>query len=144
MSTRIPEEVIENIQKSNDIVDVIEEYVQLKKQGRNYFGLCPFHDEKTPSFIIQKGKKHYHCFGCGAHGDAIGFLMNLQKLSFQEAVEHLADRFNIRLDYAEYSDDGERIKRKEIHEALFTAYRFFQFILFTNIICLVSMKNTLF
>ncbi|HZH61946.1 MAG TPA: CHC2 zinc finger domain-containing protein, partial [Metabacillus sp.] len=75
MGNRIPEELIEKIQRTSDIVDVISEYVQLKKQGRNYFGLCPFHGEKSPSFSVSADKQIFHCFGCGAGGNVFSFLM---------------------------------------------------------------------
>jgi DNA primase len=88
----IPEDVIEEIRSANDIVDVIGEYIQLKKQGRNYFGLCPFHGEKTPSFSVTQEKQIFHCFGCGKGGNVVTFLMEMESYSFYEAVKHLADR----------------------------------------------------
>lgn len=97
MSYRIPEETIENIRRSIDIVDVVGEYVQLKKQGRNYFGLCPFHGENTPSFSVSTDKQFYHCFGCGAGGNVFSFLMELEGLSFAEAARKLADRTDVEL-----------------------------------------------
>src|SRR5699024_4597508 len=97
MYTEIPESVIEDIRNENDIVDVVEEYVQLKKQGRNYFGLCPFHDEKSASFSVTKDKQIFHCFGCGKGGNVITFLMEVESFSFIEAVQQLANRANITL-----------------------------------------------
>jgi DNA primase len=97
MGNRIPEELIEKIQRTSDIVDVISEYVQLKKQGRNYFGLCPFHGEKSPSFSVSADKQIFHCFGCGAGGNAFSFLMQHEGYSFIEAAQHLADKANIEL-----------------------------------------------
>ncbi|MUK87102.1 DNA primase [Ornithinibacillus sp. L9] len=97
MSNQIPEEVIEDIRKSNDIVDVIGEYVQLKKQGRNYFGLCPFHGEKTPSFSVTQEKQIFHCFGCGKGGNVVTFIMEIESYSFFEAVKHLANRSGVKL-----------------------------------------------
>ncbi|GAB3795428.1 DNA primase [Virgibacillus kimchii] len=88
----IPEDVIEEIRSSNDIVDVIGEYIQLKKQGKNFFGLCPFHGEKTPSFSVTQEKQIFHCFGCGKGGNAVTFLMEMESYSFYEAIKHLADR----------------------------------------------------
>ncbi len=73
MGQRIPEETVEHIRRSVDIVDIIQQYVSLKKQGRNYFGLCPFHGEKTPSFSVSPEKQIYHCFGCGAGGNVFSF-----------------------------------------------------------------------
>src|SRR5690625_5117724 len=97
MNTQIPEEVIENIRRENDIVDIIEEYVSLKKQGRNYFGLCPFHDEKSPSFSVTKEKQIFHCFGCGKGGNVITFLMEIETFNFMEAIQFLANRTGIDL-----------------------------------------------
>ncbi|MEN2765961.1 DNA primase [Ornithinibacillus xuwenensis] len=97
MSNQIPEELIEQIRSSNDIVDVIGEYVQLKKQGRNYFGLCPFHGENTPSFSVTQEKQIFHCFGCGKGGNVVTFLMEMESFSFYEAIKFLADRSDIEL-----------------------------------------------
>ena len=97
MANQIPEEVIEEIRKSNDIVDVIGEFVQLKKQGRNHFGLCPFHGEKTPSFSVTQDKQIFYCFGCKKGGNVITFMMELESFSFYEAVKFLADRSGIAL-----------------------------------------------
>lgn len=91
----VPEETIEKIRKSLDIVDVIGEYVQLKKQGRNYFGLCPFHNEHTPSFSVAPEKQIFHCFGCGAGGNIYTFVMEIEGFSFLEAVRHLSEKAKI-------------------------------------------------
>lgn len=97
MNMAVPEEVIERIRNDNDIVEVVEDYVQLKKQGRNYFGLCPFHDEKSPSFSVTADKQIFHCFGCKKGGNVISFMMEIESLSFIEAIRYLADRSNIEL-----------------------------------------------
>jgi DNA primase len=97
MSDRIAEKTINEIRHASDIVDIISEYVQLKKQGRNYSGLCPFHGENTPSFSVSTDKQVYHCFGCGAGGDVFSFLMEIEGLSFQEAAFKLADKASIEL-----------------------------------------------
>lgn len=97
MANHIPNEVLDEIRKSNNIVEVIEEYVQLKKQGQNYLGLCPFHDEKTPSFSVSQDKQIYKCFGCGKSGNIFGFLMEIEGYSFFEAVKHFADRSGVSL-----------------------------------------------
>ena len=97
MSDRIAEETINEIRQASDIVDIISEYVQLKKQGRNYSGLCPFHGENTPSFSVSSDKQVYHCFGCGAGGDIFSFLMEIEGVSFQEAAFKLADKVSIEL-----------------------------------------------
>ena len=97
MNSQIPEEVIENIRRENDIVDIIGEYVSLKKQGRNYFGLCPFHDEKSPSFSVTKEKQIFHCFGCGKGGNVITFLMEVESFTFVEALRLLGDKVGVTL-----------------------------------------------
>ncbi|WP_099361945.1 DNA primase [Fredinandcohnia onubensis] len=123
MGYRIPEETIEKIRISVDIVDVVSEYVQLKKQGRNYFGLCPFHGENTPSFSVSPDKQIFHCFGCGAGGNVFSFLMDLEGYSFAEAAINLANKVNIDLsDYEQptaVSDkNNETSKMQEAHELL--------------------------
>jgi len=90
---------IENLKSIIDIVDVVGNYLQLKKQGSNYTALCPFHAEKTPSFVVSPAKQIYHCFGCGASGDAIKFVMEIEKLSYPEAIEKLASMYNFKLEY---------------------------------------------
>src|SRR5690625_4685864 len=97
MLRKIPEEKIEEVRKANDIVDVISEYVPLKKQGRNYFGLCPFHGEKTPSFSVAPDKQIFHCFGCKVGGNVYSFLMEIEGWSFLEAVQHLAEKAGVEL-----------------------------------------------
>ncbi|WP_373892835.1 DNA primase [Virgibacillus natechei] len=97
MANQLSDEVIEDIRKANDIVDVIGEYVQLKKQGRNFFGLCPFHGEKTPSFSVTQEKQIFHCFGCGKGGNVVTFLMELENYSFHEALQLLSKRSGIAL-----------------------------------------------
>lgn len=97
MAGRIPEETVEEVRKTTDITDVIGEHVQLKKQGRNYFGLCPFHGESTPSFSVSPEKQIFHCFGCGKGGNVFSFLMEKENWTFIQAVEHLAARNNIAL-----------------------------------------------
>ena len=108
-----PEEVIEEVRTGNDIVDVISQYVNLKKKGANYFGLCPFHNEKSPSFSVSPGKQMYYCFGCGAGGNVITFIMEYENYSFVEALKLLAERAGIALPEAEYSkEDRERADLK--------------------------------
>jgi DNA primase len=97
MAERIAEEKVNEIRQAVEIVDVIGDYVQLKKQGRNFFGLCPFHGENSPSFSVSPDKQIYHCFGCGAGGNVFSFLMDIDGLSFQEAAVKLAERANIEL-----------------------------------------------
>lgn len=95
--SRIEENVIESVRKGNDIVDFVGEYVQLKKQGRNYFGLCPFHQENSPSFSVSEEKQIFHCFGCGKGGNVITFLMEIDGMPFHEAVTFLANKSGIDL-----------------------------------------------
>jgi len=96
---RIPESKIEEVRTSASVVDVVSEFVQLRKRGKNYIGLCPFHNEKTPSFTVSEEKQIFHCFGCHAGGNVFKFLMEFQKISFVEAVQQLADQLGITIDY---------------------------------------------
>lgn len=91
-------ESLDRLRERVDLPELISSYIQLKRAGATFKALCPFHEEKTPSFVVQSGDTHYHCFGCNAHGDAIAFLMNHLKLNFVEAVEMLADRFGLALE----------------------------------------------
>jgi len=102
-----PDDVIEEVRTRNDIVDIIGQYVNLKKKGANYFGLCPFHNEKSPSFSVSPGKQMYYCFGCGAGGNVITFVMEYENYSFVEAVKMLADRAGITLPEVEYSQEAK-------------------------------------
>ncbi len=97
MAGRIPKQFIDELLTRTDIVDVIDSYVPLKKAGKDYKACCPFHEEKTPSFTVSVDKQFYHCFGCGAHGSAIGFLMDYEHMSFVEAVEDLATRAGLKV-----------------------------------------------
>ncbi|WIV10708.1 DNA primase [Proteiniborus sp. MB09-C3] len=108
------EDIIREIRESNDIVDVISEYVTLKRTGSNFVGLCPFHNEKTPSFSVSPSKQMYHCFGCGEGGDAISFIMKYANLDFVEALKLLANRANIVLDEKEANVDSKTEREKEI------------------------------
>ena len=101
-----PEEIIEEVRMKNDIVDVISGYVKLQKKGSSYFGLCPFHNEKSPSFSVSPGKQMYYCFGCGAGGNVITFLMEYESYSFPEAVNALAERAGVALPKIEYSKEA--------------------------------------
>lgn len=122
-------ESLETLRQRVDLVDVLSSHIELKRSGSSYKGVCPFHDEKTPSFIVQKGDSHYHCFGCGAHGDAIQFLMAHQKISFLEAVESLAQRFNVYLEKVEEAGEKKGPNKNLLKEALETACGFYQFYL---------------
>ena len=95
MAGRIPQTFIDELIARADIVEIIGTRVPLRKAGREYKACCPFHDEKSPSFSVSPDKQFYHCFGCGAHGTALGFLMEYDRLPFPEAVEDLADRKSV-------------------------------------------------
>ncbi len=120
---------LEALRDKVDLVDLMSGYIDLKKSGSSYKGLCPFHDEKTPSFIIHKGDTHYHCFGCGAHGDAVHFLMHHAALSFKDAIEHLAERFGVILEYDQSVETKAESPKKALKEALEIACQFYQFCL---------------
>lgn len=102
------DEIIEEVRSKNDIVDVISSYVKLQKKGSSYFGLCPFHNEKSPSFSVSRDKQMYYCFGCGAGGNVFTFLMEYENYTFQEALKYLADRAGVELPEAEYSKEARK------------------------------------
>ena len=95
----IPRSFIDDLMTRVDIVDLIDSYVSLRKTGQNYKALCPFHHEKTPSFTVSPDKQFYYCFGCGAHGTAIGFLIEYAQLNFVEAIHDLASRVGMDMVY---------------------------------------------
>lgn len=111
MTTYINDEIIDKVRDSSDIVDIISNYVHLKKSGANYVGLCPFHSEKTPSFTVSESKQYFHCFGCSEGGDSIAFIMKKENLDFVDAVKFLADKYNIRIE--EKKVDDKYIEEKE-------------------------------
>lgn len=125
----ISKESLETLRQRVDLVDVLSSHMDLKRTGAAYKGLCPFHDEKTPSFTIQKGDSHYHCFGCGAHGDSIQFLMAHLKMSFLDAVESLAQRFHVPLQKTEGSEEHKGPNKAALKEALDLACQFYQVML---------------
>lgn len=102
------DEIIEEVRSRNDIVDVISTYVKLQKKGSSYFGLCPFHNERSPSFSVSRQKQMYYCFGCGAGGNVFTFLMEYENYSFVEAMRYLAERAGIELPEREYSEEERR------------------------------------
>ena len=103
-----PEDLVEEIRIRNDIVDVIGSYVKLQKKGSNHMGLCPFHNEKTPSFSVSSSKQMYHCFGCGVGGNVFTFIMEYENYTFVETLKLLASRVGINLPEAEYSEEAKR------------------------------------
>ena len=130
---RIPEELIDSIRSQADIVDVVSDYVTLRKAGKNYKGLCPFHDEKTPSFSVNPERQIYHCFGCGKGGNVFSFLMEHENVTFVEAVRHIARRLNITIpdtyrereagSEAESLAQATRFAARFFHERLLNAGR---------------------
>lgn len=115
--TIFTKESLETLRQRVDLPELIGSFIDLKRAGASYKALCPFHDEKSPSFHIQKGDAHYHCFGCGAHGDAIAFLMNFQKFRFSDAVEFLAEKFHVHLEKME-TEEVQGPSKKHMQEAL--------------------------
>ena len=116
---RYPEYVIQEVIDKSDIVDVVSEYVPLKKSGSNYMGLCPFHNEKTPSFSVSPQKGIFHCFGCGEGGTAISFVMKMENLTFLEALKKLADRANVALPETSYADSKKEAAIRDKKELYF-------------------------
>ena len=102
------EELVEEIRLKNDIVDVISGYVKLQKKGSSYFGLCPFHNEKSPSFSVSRSKQMYYCFGCGAGGNVFTFIMEYENYTFVEALKMLAERVGVELPEMEYSTEAKQ------------------------------------
>ncbi|MEY2696250.1 MAG: hypothetical protein RL333_388, partial [Pseudomonadota bacterium] len=128
MAGRIPETFIQDLLARTDLVELIEARVPLKRSGSNYAARCPFHDEKTPSFSVSRQKQLYYCFGCGARGTAISFLMDYDRLSFPEAIEALAEIHGLEVPREE-GDSGQRQSQDRVRtlfEALERASRFYQ------------------
>lgn len=109
---RYSDEIIEEVRQNNDVVDIISQYVHLTRKGRNYFGLCPFHSEKSPSFSVSPDRQIFHCFGCGVGGNVYTFLMKIEGITFKESLEQLAERANIQLPTLENNADTAREELK--------------------------------
>ena len=122
--SRISQEVIEQVRQTADILDIISGVVNLKKRGQNYFGLCPFHNEKTPSFSVAPAKEIYHCFGCNAGGNVFHFLMEYEKMTFVEAVKNLGDRYGIEVKLGD--DDRNQEELKRLRDFQSSALRFYE------------------
>lgn len=120
---RYSEEIIEQVRQNNDIVDIISQYVHLTRKGRNYFGLCPFHNEKSPSFSVSPERQIFHCFGCGVGGNIYTFLMKIEGIGFKDAIEQLAEKANIQLPKIENPEEDrkEELKAKIYKINQFTA-----------------------
>lgn len=125
---RYSDEIIDEVRQNNDIVDIISQYVHLKRSGRNFFGLCPFHNEKSPSFSVSPDKQIFHCFGCGVGGNVFTFLTKIEGINFIESVQTLAERANIQLPTLENSGDSakELLKSKVYKVNEFTANYYHQ------------------
>lgn len=132
MGRKIPDEVIEKIRQHFDLVDVIGETVALKRSGRSYMGLCPFHSERTPSFYVSPEKQLFHCFGCGAGGNLFTFYMKMENTSFVEAVSYFAKRAGIPLPLEEEEPSAEALHRKKLYAANELAAKYYQHILLNS------------
>lgn len=130
MSGRIPRDFIDDLIARNDIVDIVDSRVKLKKAGRNYQACCPFHNEKTPSFTVSPDKQFYHCFGCGAHGNVISFVMEYDRLDFVDAVEELARHVGVEVPREKGAkpaqSDAQKQQRDNDYQLMEQATRFFQ------------------
>ena len=132
MKGSIPRTFIDDILTKVNIVDLINSRVKLKKAGRDYQACCPFHHEKTPSFTVSDKKQFYHCFGCGAHGNAISFLMEYDKLEFLEAVEELAGFLGLEIPYEKrphFNDNGKQVgyqTKRNLYELMQEIAKFYQ------------------
>ena len=104
---RYSDDIIEEVRMKSDIVDVISQYVKLQRKGSSYFGLCPFHNEKSPSFSVSPSKQMYYCFGCGAGGNVFTFIMEYENFTFVEALRYLAERAGVELPQMEYSKEAK-------------------------------------
>ena len=122
---RIPQEKIDAVREATDIIDLISGYANLKKRGKNYVGLCPFHSEKTPSFTVSPDKQVYHCFGCGVGGNVFTFVMEHEKISFAEAVRFLADRAGITLPSPSPEAEAAASEAETLYNVMRLAARFF-------------------
>ena len=121
---RVSREGIDEIKRRNDLAEVVTEHgIELKRRGKTLFGLCPFHQEKTGSFSVSREAGLFHCFGCGAGGDVIGFVVRFHQLSFPEALRRLADRAGLELETLMENDEGLRqAMARRLHEKAATRY----------------------
>src|SRR6201991_1977402 len=126
MRGRIPDNFIDELLTRVDIVDVIERRVPLKKAGREWTACCPCHNERSPSFYVSPAKQFFHCFGCGAHGSAIKFLMDYDRLEFPDAIEELAQSAGLKVPYEGNRDDKPREDRSDLYSLLDDAATFYQ------------------
>ena len=108
--------VVDDVRGASDIVEIIGQFVTLKKAGRNFKGLCPFHGEKSPSFMVHPEKQIFHCFGCGVGGDVFSFLMRQDNMSFPEALRHLAERAHITIPENTWKKTGSEVDHGKLYE----------------------------
>lgn len=129
MKGRIPQHFIDDLLDRIDIVEIIDKRVKLKKSGRNYMACCPFHDEKTPSFSVNGEKQFYHCFGCGAGGNAIGFLIDYERLEFPQAIEALAGHAGLEVPREELTpqQQQQQQQRTSLYDLMLQATKYFQY-----------------
>lgn len=125
MAGRIPQQFIDDLLNQADIIDVIDSRVALKKRGKEYIACCPFHNEKTPSFTVSQNKQFYHCFGCGAHGTALGFIMEYERLDFVDAVEALAAEYHVQVP-REQGHSPQQDDKQPIYQHLEAANQLYQ------------------
>src|SRR5450830_679096 len=129
MARSLKDGEVNELKLNADIYNIVSSYVNLKKSGKNFMGLCPFHKEKTQSFIVDANTQLYHCFGCGEGGDVISFIMKAENLSFLEAVELLAKKVNYNLKYVETYHDEEPDSKNKLFEINELAKKYFNYIL---------------
>jgi len=130
MTGKIPNLFINDLLERTDIVNIINERIELKKQGNNFIASCPFHNEKTPSFTVNKEKQFFHCFGCGAHGNAIDFIMNYYKFNFIESIEDLATRYSLEVPYENKKEYNKKYNINKIYKIMEKISLFYHKILF--------------
>ena len=123
---KIPDDFIQDLLNRVDIVDVVERYLPLKKAGQNYSACCPFHKEKSPSFTVSQTKQFYHCFGCGAHGSALGFVMEHQALSFPDAVRMLAESVGMQVPVSDAPVSEKAKAAPGIYDVMKTAMNYYR------------------
>lgn len=129
MARSLKEGEVDEVKSRSDIIDIISGYVNLKKRGKNYIGLCPFHQEKTPSFNVDSSRQFYHCFGCGEGGDVISFLMKMENLDFLESVEFLAKKIGYQLKYSSSGSSKSRKLKERLFEINLLAKNYYHFVL---------------
>lgn len=127
MAQGIPEEIIDEVRQQSDLVDLVGDYLKLERRGKNMIGLCPFHSEKTPSFTVSAEKQLYHCFGCGASGNVFGLIMEMEKLSFPEAVRFLARRAGITIPERKREPNARDLLKEKLHNLNLVAARYYHY-----------------